>query len=121
MRWFRARRSVGAGLALFALAVQLVLSFGHIHLEGLHGGALSLAGAQQPVSQSAPANQPTGDTDDYCPICAVIHLASSSFLPDAPQLPLPYVSQTIEYRDNVVVVFVTPRLAAFQARAPPLA
>jgi len=121
MHWFRARRSVGASLALFALAVQLVLAFGHVHLEGLGGGAPSLASAQAPVSQSAPANEPAGDTDDYCPICAVMHLASSSLLPDTPQLPLPFVVQPIEYRDGIVVVLLTPPLAAFQARAPPLA
>jgi len=125
MHWFRARRSVGASLALFALAVQLVLAFGHIHLEGagsrLGARAPSLANAAEPVSQSAPANEPAGDTDDYCPICAVMHLASSSLLPDTPQLPLPFVAQTIDYRDGIVVVVVTPPLAAFQARAPPLA
>ena len=46
MRWFRSNIRVGSRLALFALAVQFLLSFGHFH-----------AGSAQPAfvgaSQSA--------------------------------------------------------------------
>jgi len=35
MRWVRGHRRVGACVALFALALQLVLSFGHIHLADI--------------------------------------------------------------------------------------
>jgi hypothetical protein len=121
MRWLRTNRRFGSSLGLAALALQLVVSFGHIHLEGIGGGAPALSSAQPPTSQPSPVQHPANDTDDYCPICAVMHLASSSFLPDAPQLPLAFISQPIEYRDDVAFIFVTPRLAAFQARAPPLA
>jgi hypothetical protein len=31
------RRGFGRWLALFALALQLVVSFGHVHLDGIHG------------------------------------------------------------------------------------
>ena len=37
MRWFWANRIFGGRLALFALAVQLALSFGHIHREDIFG------------------------------------------------------------------------------------
>ena len=33
MRWIRTHRRLGSRLALFALAVQLVVSFGHVHLD----------------------------------------------------------------------------------------
>jgi hypothetical protein len=121
MRWLRTNRRLGSWLGLAALALQLVLSFGHIHLEGTGGSSPALLRAQLPASQPSPPRHPLNDPDDYCPICAVIHLASSSFLPDAPQLPLAFVSQAIEYRDGVVFALVAPRPAAFQARAPPLA
>ena len=33
MYWVRSNRRFGSWAALFALAIQLVLSFGHIHIE----------------------------------------------------------------------------------------
>ena len=39
MRWFRANRILGSRLALFALAVQFVLAFGHIHHDDIYGSA----------------------------------------------------------------------------------
>ena len=37
MQWIRKNRSVGSLAALFALSIQLVLSFGHIHPEDIRG------------------------------------------------------------------------------------
>jgi hypothetical protein len=119
MRWIRSNRQYVSWLALAAMALQLVLSFGHIHLDKLPSGSTNavVAGAKAPASQPSPAHP----DDDYCPICAAIHLASSSFLPDAPQLPVPFVSQSIEHSRHIVFVFVAPQGTAFQSRAPPLA
>ena len=39
MHWFRSRSRLGSGLALFSLALQLALSFGHIHLKDIVGTA----------------------------------------------------------------------------------
>jgi hypothetical protein len=122
MRWLHNRR-FGSCLALAALALQLVMSFGHVHLDGVHHTyptlALSRSGAQ---ASQLPAPQPGNDADDdYCAICATIFLAANSFLPPTPQLPVPSVSQTIERFDRVPVVFIASRRAPFQSRAPPLA
>ena len=35
MQWFRSRVKLGSWVALFALALQLALTFGHVHLDGL--------------------------------------------------------------------------------------
>ena len=52
-----------------------------------------VAAANVSRSQS-PAQHPANHADDYCAICAVIHLTStSSFLPDAPQLPVPFLAR----------------------------
>ena len=122
MRWLHNRR-FGSCLALAALALQLVMSFGHVHLDGVHHTyptlALSRSGAQ---ASQLPAPQPGNDADDdYCAICVTIFLAANSFLPPTPQLPVPSVSQTIERFDRVPVVFIASRRAPFQSRAPPLA
>ena len=82
MRWIQCHRRHGALLALAALVLQIVLSFGHVHLHG--------------VVQSAPAaiTHPS-DNDDYCAVCASIFLASSAFAPAPPQLPVPAKFQRV--------------------------
>ncbi len=122
MRWIHNRR-FGSYLALAALALQLVVSFGHVHLDGIHRSypapAVSGSGAQ---ASQLPAPHPGNDADDdYCALGATIFLAATSFLPPAPQLPVPSASQTIERFDRVPVVFIASRRAPFQSRAPPLA
>jgi len=110
-------------LALAALALQLVMSFGHVHLVGVHHTYPTLAFSDS-TAQASPrgAPQPGNDADDdYCAICATIFLAANSFLPPAPQLPVPFVSRPIEHFARVAVDFIVPRRAPFQSRAPPLA
>ena len=122
MRWLYNWR-FGSWMALAALALQLVLSFGHVHLDGVHRTypALALSGLAAQASQ-LPAPHPGNDADDdYCAICATIFLAANSFLPPAPQLPVPSVSRTVEHFARVPVVFIASRRAPFQSRAPPLA
>jgi hypothetical protein len=121
MRWVRPNRRFGGWLALTALALQLALSFGHVHLDGARAGAGWITAAKAPSAPPSPAQHPTSDADDYCAICATIHLASTSFLPEAPQLPVPFVSQTVEHFHPVAFVFIAPQRTAFQSRAPPLA
>jgi hypothetical protein len=122
MRWIHHRR-FGSCLALAALVLQLVLSFGHVHLDGVHRThpALAVSGS---AAQASPlgAPHPGNDADDdYCAICATIFLAANSFLPPAPQLPVPFVSRPIEHFAPGAVDFIVPRRAPFQSRAPPLA
>ena len=121
MHWFYNRR-FGSWLTLGALALQLVVSFGHVHLDGVRrtypAQAVSGSGAQ---ASQLPAPQPGNADDDYCAICATIFLAANSFLPPAPQLPVPFVSRPIEHFARVAVDFIVPRRMPFQSRAPPLA
>jgi hypothetical protein len=104
------------------MALQLVLSLGHIHFEKLASGSAiaSVVASKAPSSQQNPAHHPANDADDFCAICATIHLASSSFLPDAPLWPAPFASRTIEHFSYFNFTFVLPQRAAFQSRAPPL-
>jgi len=125
MGFVRSFRRFGARLALAALVLQLVLSFGHVHLHGIgtsprhtiagsHNAAIALA------SHKAPA-QNTGGDDDYCAICASIFLVSTSFVSAPPKLTVPVGYERIAYRFNVDRGTVAPRRAAFQSRAPPAA
>ncbi len=75
MRWIRSNLRGFARLALFALAVQVVVTFGHVHLDGLVGaaqGAQAVAGQAAASPAKAPGNGPHGTADLDCPICALI-------------------------------------------------
>jgi hypothetical protein len=123
MRWLRCDRRIGSSLALVALAIQLALSFGHVHLDDVQrtDPAVAAIGPAAHSAKSLLAQQPGQDGDDYCAICASIYLASNSFVPSAPLLPVPSVSHSVEHFDHGAAVFIAPRRLAFQSRAPPLA
>jgi len=122
MQWFRANLRVGARLGLFALALQIVLSFGHVHLGGLRHSTdrLSVAGTYS-VPSDPQQQQPISDADEYCAICASIHLAASSLLPQSPHLFVPFAVRRVEHADFISANSRAPRRASFQPRAPPLA
>jgi hypothetical protein len=124
MGWVHRNRRHGAYLALAALALQIVLSFGHVHLDGLVRPSHALATSHNTVvaqaSQRAPAQNP-GDDDDYCAICASIFLVSTSFVSDPPKLPVPDVSWRIKPSFSAARGIVEPRRVAFRSRAPPAA
>jgi hypothetical protein len=129
MGWFRTNRTFGGGLALFALTLQLWLSFAHIHAEDIYGPAkLPLSSATQIASLSAdaaklrPAQRASHQGADICAICATIYLLGSSATPQAPQLrPVTPHSQAAEHFLRSAVLFVPPQRAPFQSRAPPSA
>jgi hypothetical protein len=132
MRWIRSHVTLGAWCALFALAAQLTLSFGHVHgiSPGWAGVAIENRQALQsqpvlPGQASVPARpsqpDPYGAGDDFCAICALIHLAGTVTPAAAPVLPVPVVFTPVPFavaidRDLAAVV---PH--SFQARGPPIA
>ena len=113
----------GALLALAALALQIVLSFGHVHLDGIRSANAQTAvvphkAAVTQASRHAPAQNPDTD-DDYCAICASIYLASTSMIAHAPLLPLPLGFHRIKHSYGAARDSSAPRRFAFQSRAPP--
>ncbi len=121
MRSVRSTRRFGGWLALAALALQMVVSFGHVHLDAVHRAAplVATAGASAQAARPSPTPQPQNDADDYCAICASIFLAATSFVPQAPQLPVPFGSERVELSFVVAFNVVEPRRVLFQSRAPP--
>jgi hypothetical protein len=82
MGWFRSNRGGVAWLAFFALACQLLLSFGHVHLGKLDSSpiqwALAAHGGDSDASAPLPAEKNAPSIPgDICAICANISLASA--------------------------------------------
>jgi hypothetical protein len=125
MGWFRSNRGGVAWLAFFALACQLLLSFGHVHLSKFDSGSTAWALADGTDSSAAvppsPQNNPPGLAGDFCAICANIGLAGTLVVPDAPVIVAP--SSFIEVLRWSVVAFEPTAFdhLAFNARGPPQA
>jgi hypothetical protein len=116
MKWVRANLRTGTRLALFALAIQFALSFGHFHAI-----AAPTAPSIQSAQQQLPA--PTPDTghhpDDLCAICVVTGLAGMALAAAPPALPLPQAVGLPPHTTSTAAFHVHAPRAAFQSRAPP--
>jgi hypothetical protein len=127
MNWFRSKSRWGSYLALFALAFQLALTFGHVHLDRLaplSSDGLTIASADaSTVASDAPADSKGRHdrTDDHCPICSLIHLAGALVLAEPPSLPLPDIFGRLSSEPALAFDFAEPQRALFAARAPPIA
>jgi hypothetical protein len=129
MRWFRNNGRFGSGLALFALALQFYLAFGHIHPDDIYGSvgrplssaaeiALPAVGTPQSLSRDHVASH----ADDFCAICETMVMLGTSATPEAPQLLAPArIARPAQHFARTAAFFVAPRRAAFQSRAPPVA
>jgi hypothetical protein len=126
MRWFRSRSRLGAYLALFALAFQLVLSFGHLHLEGFATGGNSASASVQAQASEPESSDPAGHespalADGYCAVCALIHLAGTLSPAAPPALPLPMSFGRSRLAAAAELGLTALHRAPFAARAPPIA
>ena len=137
MKWFRKHVQGGSRLALFALAIQFALSFGHFHgvaavaapaiQTGLTDADLAFAkslAAQDMATEAAQKQQPsTPDTDqqpaDACAICAVISLAGNVLFSTPPLLQLPQAVEFLYLTTDAEFTHLGSVHPAFQSRAPP--
>jgi hypothetical protein len=139
MKWFRSNVQHGTRLALFALAIQFVLSFGHFHaIAAPVAPALQSATTQfdvafasrlpapAAVSKSTP-QQPASNhdsdrqTDDFCAICVVVAMANAALSATPPALLLPHAVEFVYLTTEAEFVHRNSVRVAFQPRAPPAA
>jgi hypothetical protein len=134
MKWFRSNIKHGSRLALLALAIQLVLSFGHHHgTAALAAPAVAMqpGGASTPLattatdSASAAAESPAGPAtghhqdSDFCAICAVMALAGTVLFTEPPVLLLPEAYHFLYLTTDAEFNHIKPRHIVSQPRAPP--
>jgi hypothetical protein len=92
MSWIRKQIRWGAQLALMALAVQMVLTFGHVHLERyLPAGVIAaVENPEQPAGTTSPEHPYRGPLSrDFCAVCSTISLVGALVLPVAHALSPP--------------------------------
>lgn len=142
MKWFRSNIKHGSRLALLALAIQFVLSFGHHHgAVALAAPAIAmqasdaagtgtdktLATPDASVSDAANASatrpaEPASGADqdsDHCAVCAVLALARTVLFSAPPVLPLPDAYHVLYLTAAAEFNHLESRRVAFQPRAPP--
>lgn len=136
MKWFRSKIKAGTRLALLALAVQFVLSFGHFHGTALAAPgiqAVTAPAAALPTDQAKPAtNALTADAaqqapdrshgdhhDGYCAICAVMSLAGSLITGGPVLLLVPEAYQVLSRTTDAEFSHLASPHGISQPRAPP--
>jgi hypothetical protein len=129
MRAGRTIRKTGAWLALFALALQLVLSFGHIHPDELLSSSgppgLSEVAAVQPSARQGDESPtrgkqtPGGLAHEACAICASMHMAGAAVLPEPATLKQPTLPGRPSLKAVTEYVLTAAPFLLFQTRAPP--
>jgi hypothetical protein len=112
---------------MFALAVQMLLSFGHMHRDDLGLAPLRTPNGTQFTSDAARASAQPADqrhhpaSKDYCPICASMELVATA-LPSLPPVLVEPVSMRPVLLSQTPVRWPSAQVRhSFQARAPPLA
>ena len=122
MRWFRDNVRQGSWAALIALAINLALSFGHVHaIDGkgqVHHSDVLVAAI---ASADHEPGKPDEDHADYlCPICMASAAVASAVAPTPPVVRVEFVTGTIDHAIESTLAAVEPQRAAFQARGPPI-
>jgi hypothetical protein len=118
MHWIRRNSHFGSWAAIFALAIQLVLSFGHIHLQNLQSSSAATAWSSQPQPNTSDDDD-RGTGHDFCAICVALNLTSSSVLPTV-ALPAIPVDHPHKWVADLQPAQVSSSVRFhFQPRAPP--
>jgi hypothetical protein len=131
MKWFRRRIKTGSRLALFALLLQFVLSFGHFHFNAAQAAPAiqtltDLAHAQGLAADAASERQQGGnpDTDqpsgEPCAICAVMSMANQLVFATPALLLLPDAIEVLFLVTDAEFAHLGSLRPSFQSRAPPV-
>ena len=119
MKWFRDHIRNGAKLALFTLAVQIVLSLGHLHLDDVHAAPSGSTIQTVQTSSSPDADHQQHRVGVPCDVCAVMAMAGHALvaapaillLPEAAEIAFAAIKAEFDHLDAIS--------GAPQPRGPP--
>ena len=127
MKWIRRNILPGTWLALMALALHLVMTFGHIHAEPFSPSPTSMA-----ATSAAAADARAADDDDsaaeryrtlrahhHCAVCTSIDLLGTSILPIRQIFSPPSAIPDSRKFTSSDIVPAHKRRSSSKARAPP--
>lgn len=117
MNWLRSKARRLSLLALFALALQFGLSFGHFHND--LGIAVASAAAGQSQASAPDSGGDQNHHHDLCAICSSLAMTGSALAPDTPPLPLPIALSNSRTTPDPETATPDNRRSAFRSRAPP--
>jgi len=124
MRWFRDHIRRGSWLALLALAINLGLSFGHIHaLDGKgiqHRLASQIAAIAASDGGQSRGHHDSDPADLLCPICMATRAVGHALASAPPALPLALAESPINLTIAPVLAVPQSPRAAFYSRGPPI-
>lgn len=116
MAWVRSKAKRLSLLALFALAMQIGLSFSHTHVA-----AWSVDATQIAANSSADGTPGHHDAADaVCAICVTTAMAASGLHAAAPTLSLPASFSAVAFTPLGLKIAPRARTGAFHSRGPPL-
>lgn len=120
MKWIRSNIRQGSRTALFALAVQFLLSFGHFH--GIAAQATQAVQSADDTALQQRQSNPDSDqqTNDTCAICAVVAMANAVTFATPPALLLPQAVEFSYLTTDAAFIHLSSARVVFQPRAPPL-
>src|SRR5712672_2408308 len=122
MKWFRSNIKHGSRLALFALAIQFALSFGHFHggvaqaapaVQSGSANGLSLPDTVSEDAQQQPASNHDKQEGDVCAICAVLALANTMLFAAPPVLLLPQAVEILYLATDAEFIHLNSARVAF--------
>jgi hypothetical protein len=128
MRWLRSSQRFGVYLALFALTIQFVAAFAHIHLEDARSwpGASPLGAASLALTPVAAANSVYASHDQRglphrsCAVCVSVGLLSHGLNGQLQALSAPTSVRLAHARPSSAFQFSVVRFYPFRTRAPPV-
>ena len=131
MKWFRRHIKTGSRLALFALALQFVLSFGHFHfnaaqaaaevaLQAKTGYAQALVAEAPREAQQQPSSHDDPPAGEPCAICAIMSMANQMVFATPALLLLPDTIELFFLTTDAEFAHFGSPWSAFQSRAPPV-
>ena len=132
MKWFRSNIKHGSRLALLALAIQFVLSFGHFHgvaaqaapaIQSARSPTVSHGSPRRSVSASASSPRitiPTSNRTMAARSAPSWRMANAVLFATPPLLLLPQAVEFLYLTTDAEFVHLNSARVAFQPRAPPI-
>ena len=121
MSWFRDHIRNVAWLALIALAINLGLTFGHVHALDRGRTDRTFATALVSIEGGQTQGHPEHSQADYlCPICLAAAALANAMAATPPTLQVAFAYVPVDRGSAPAYAPVSPQRAAFQSRGPPL-